>query len=291
LVEDVCVGNVLAEGQAYIARSAVLAAGFPVTTAASVSNRFCSSGLLAVQNIVNQIISGSIDVGLAIGAESMSGTPDNGAPQMSAKILNHSIASQNTQPMGQTSENVAGKFNISRQAMDAFAASSFQKAEKAQKAGWLTDEIVPLSVQWRDPKTGSISTKTVDRDDGIRYGTTAESLGKIRAAFPQWSPSATTGGNASQITDGAAALLLMKRFRAEALGQPIMGKFCGATVSGLEPRIMGIGPTLAIPKILCKMGLSSLDIDVFEINEAFASMVKLNTTQSHPEQTIIADVV
>jgi acetyl-CoA acetyltransferase family protein len=244
-----------------------------------------------VQNIANQIMSGSIDVGLAIGAESMSGTPDNGAPKMSAKILNHSIASQNTQPMGQTSENIAGKFNISRQTMDAFAASSFQRAEKAQKAGWLTDEIVPITVQWRDPKTGSISTKTVDRDDGIRYGTTAESLGKIRAAFPQWSPSATTGGNASQITDGAAALLLMKRFRAEALGQPIMGKFCGATVSGLEPRIMGIGPTLAIPKILSKMGLSSLDIDVFEINEAFASMVKLNTTQSNPEQTTIADVV
>jgi acetyl-CoA acyltransferase 1 len=276
LIEDVCVGNVLAVGQAYIARSAVLAAGFPVTTAASISNRFCSSGLLAVQNIANQIISGSIDEGLAVGAESMSGTPDEGAPNMSAKILNHPIASQNTQPMGQTSENVAGQFNISRDAMDAFAASSFQKAEEAQKAGWMIDEIVPLNVQWKDPKTGEVSTKIVDRDDGIRYGTTAESLGKIRAAFPQWSPSATTGGNASQITDGAAALLLMKRSRAEALGQPILGKFCGATVSGLEPRIMGIGPTLAIPKILGKVGLSFSDVDVFEINEAFASMVRFD---------------
>ncbi|KIM94662.1 hypothetical protein OIDMADRAFT_207330 [Oidiodendron maius Zn] len=272
LIEDVCVGNVLAVGQTYIARSAVIAAGFPVTTAASICNRFCSSGLLAVQNIANQIISGSIDVGLAVGAESMSGTPDDGAPNMSAKIINHPVASQNTQPMGQTSENVAAQFNISRHAMDAFAASSFQKAEKAQKAGWLADEIVPLNVQWKDPKTGEVSTKIVDRDDGIRYGTTAESLGKIRAAFPQWSPSATTGGNASQITDGAAGLLLMKRSRAEALGQPIVGKFCGATVSGLEPRIMGIGPTLAIPKILEKTGLSSSDVDVFEINEAFASM-------------------
>ena len=274
LIEDVCVGNVLAVGQTYIARSAVIAAGFPVTTAASICNRFCSSGLLAVQNIANQIISGSIDVGLAVGAESMSGTPDDGAPNMSAKIINHPVASQNTQPMGQTSENVAAQFNISRHAMDAFAASSFQKAEKAQKAGWMADEIVPLNVQWKDPKTGEVSTKIVDRDDGIRYGTTAESLGKIRAAFPQWSPSATTGGNASQITDGAAGLLLMKRSRAEALGQPILGKFCGATVSGLEPRIMGIGPTLAIPKILEKTGLSSSDVDVFEINEAFASMVR-----------------
>jgi acetyl-CoA acyltransferase 1 len=279
LVEDVCVGNVLAAGQAYIARSAVLTAGFPVTTAASVANRFCSSGLLAVQNIANQIIAGSIDVGLAVGAESMSSTPDDGPPKMSDKILAHPLASQNTQPMGQTSENVAGQFGISRQAMDAFAASSYQKAEQAQKAGWTTDEIVPITVQWKDPKTGEVSSKTVDRDDGVRYGTTAERLSKIRAAFPQWSPSATTGGNASQITDGAAALLLMKRSRAEALGQPIAGKFCGATVSGLEPRIMGIGPSLAILKILAQTGLSVSDVDIFEINEAFASMVRLTVTR------------
>ena len=272
-MEDVCLGNVLAAGQAFIARSAVLAAGFPVSTAASVANRFCSSGLLAVQNIANQIIAGSIDVGLAVGAESMSGTPDDGAPKMSNKILNHPVASQNLQPMGQTSENVAGQFSVTRQAMDSFAASSFQKAERAQKEGWVADEIVPITVQVKDPKTGEVREQVVDRDDGVRYGTTAESLGKIRAAFPQWSPSSTTGGNASQITDGAAAILLMKRSTAEKLGQPIVGKFCGATIVGLEPRIMGIGPSLAIPKILGKTGLSKDDVDVFEINEAFASMV------------------
>jgi len=272
LVEDVCVGNVLAVGQAYIARSAVLAAGFPVSTAASVANRFCSSGLLAVQNIANQIIGGSIDVGVAVGAESMSGTPDDGAPKMSNKILNHPVASQNMQPMGQTSENVAGQFSVSRQAMDAFAASSFQKAEKAQKEGWVADEIVPITVQVKNPTTGEIKEVIVARDDGVRYGTTAEGLGNIRAAFPKWSPSNTTGGNASQITDGAAAVLLMKRSTAEKLGQPIVAKFCGATVVGLEPRIMGIGPSLAIPKILAKTGLTKDDVDVFEINEAFASM-------------------
>ncbi|KAG0647556.1 Peroxisomal 3-oxoacyl-thiolase [Hyphodiscus hymeniophilus] len=272
LVEDVCVGNVLAPGQAYVARSAVLAAGFPVTTAASVANRFCSSGLLAVQNIANQIIAGSIDVGLAVGAESMSGTADDGAPKMSSQILNHPIASQNEQPMGRTSENVAGQFSVTRKAMDEFAASSFQKAERAQKAGWVDDEIVPIKVHFKDPKTGQVSEQVISRDDGVRYGTTAESLGKIRAAFPQWAPSATTGGNASQITDGAAAILLMKRARAEQLGQPIVGKFCGATIIGLEPRIMGIGPSYAIPKILGKVGLSIDDVDVFEINEAFASM-------------------
>jgi acetyl-CoA acyltransferase 1 len=272
LVEDVCLGNVLAEGQGYVARSSVLAAGFPVTAAASVANRFCSSGLLAVQNIANQIIAGSIDVGIAVGAESMSTCPDNGAPILSTEITGHPIASQNLQPMGQTSENVAGQFSVTRQAQDAFAARSFQKAEVAQKAGWFADEIIPITTQVKDPKTGEIKTVVVDRDDGIRYGTTAESLGKIRSAFPQWKPSATTGGNASQVTDGAAAILLMKRSRALELGQPIVGKFCGATVAGLEPRIMGIGPTYAIPKILGKLGLAAEDIDVFEINEAFASM-------------------
>ncbi|CAG7969300.1 unnamed protein product [Penicillium olsonii] len=272
LVEDVCVGNVLCPGNAYVVRSAVLAAGYPVTAAASVANRFCSSGLLAVQNIANQIISGSIDVGVAVGAESMSQNADGGAPEMSESITKHPIASQNSQPMGQTSENVANQFGITREQHDAFAAKSFQKAERAQKAGWLNDEIVPVKTQIKDPKTGEVKSVVVDRDDGVRYGTTPESLAKVRAAFPQWAPSATTGGNASQITDGAAALVLMKRSRAEELGQPIVAKFCGATVTGLEPRIMGIGPSLAIPKILGKFNLSKDDIDIFEINEAFSSM-------------------
>ncbi|PYI17681.1 thiolase [Aspergillus japonicus CBS 114.51] len=272
LVEDVCVGNVLCPGSAYVARSAVLAAGFPVTAAASVANRFCSSGLLAIQNIANQIIAGSIDVGIAVGAESMSTNADGGAPEMSSQVTSHPIASQNAQPMGQTSENVAAQFNISREQHDQFAAKSYQKAEHAQKSGWFEDEIVPVKTQIKDPKTGEVKDIIVDRDDGIRYGTTAESLGKIRSAFPQWKPSATTGGNASQITDGAAGLILMKRSRAQELGQPIVAKFCGATVAGLEPRIMGIGPSIAIPKILSKFGLSKEEIDIFEINEAFASM-------------------
>ncbi|KAJ5911998.1 3-ketoacyl-CoA thiolase peroxisomal [Penicillium subrubescens] len=272
LVEDVCVGNCLAQGSAYIARSAVLAAGFPVSTAASVSNRFCSSGLLAIQNIANQILAGSIDVGIAVGAESMSTNADGGAPEMAERINQHPLASQNYMPMGHTSENVAAQFDITREQHDKFAAGSYQKAEHAQKAGWFEDEIVPIKTQIKDPKTGEVKDIVVDRDDGIRYGTTPESLGKIRAAFPQWQPSATTGGNASQITDGAAALVLMKRSQAQKLGQPIVGKFCGATVAGLEPRIMGIGPSLAIPKILGKFGLNKDEVDVFEINEAFASM-------------------
>ncbi|CAI7574859.1 Thiolase-like subgroup [Penicillium manginii] len=272
LIEDVCVGNCLAPGAAYLARSAVLAAGYPATAATSVTNRFCSSGLLAIQNIANQITAGSIDVGIAVGAESMSTNSDGGSPEMAERINKHPLASQNYQPMGWTSENVAGDFNISREQHDQFAAKSYQKAERAQKAGWFNDEIIPITTQVKDPKTGEVKDVVVDRDDGIRYGTTAESLSKIRAAFPQWKPSATTGGNASQITDGAAALVLMKRSKAQQLGQPIIGKFCGATVAGLEPRIMGIGPSIAIPKILGKFGLNKDEIDIFEINEAFASM-------------------
>lgn len=203
----------------------------------------------------------------------MSTCPDDGAPSwLSEKILQHSIAAQNLQSMGQTSENVASDFGITREKMDKFAADSFQRAEKAQKEGWVTDEIIPIKVKFTDPKTGIVEEKLLVGDDGVRPGTTAESLGKIRAAFPQWAPSATTGGNASQLTDGAAAVLLMKRSRALELGQPIIGKFCGATVVGLEPRIMGIGPSYAIPKILGKLGLKIEDVDVFEINEAFASM-------------------
>lgn len=204
----------------------------------------------------------------------MSTCPDRGFPEWaSKKVLDHELAKQNVMPMGQTSENVAGDFGISREKMDAFAARSFQRAEKAQKEGWTKDEIVPVTVNFTDPKTGKTDEKTLTLDDGIRPGTTAESLGKIRAAFPQWAPSNTTGGNASQITDGAAAVLLMKRSKAEELGVTVLGKFVQATVVGLEPRIMGIGPVYAIPKVLGKVGLNIGDVDVFEINEAFASMV------------------
>lgn len=111
------------------------------------------------------------------------------------------------------------------------------------------------------------------KDEGVRQGTTAEGLSKVRAAFPKWAPSTTTGGNASQITDGAAGILLMKRSMAEKIGQPILAKFVGATVAGLEPRIMGIGPTVAIPKLLEKVSMTLDDVDIVEINEAFSSMV------------------
>jgi len=175
------------------------------------------------------------------------------------------------QPMGQTSENVGKDFDVTRESQDRYAAESYRRAEEAQKSGLFDDEITPITVKVKDPKTGDVKEVTLTRDEGIRPGTTYEALSKIRPAFKEYGDR-STGGNSSQVTDGAAAVLLMKRSKALEMGQPIMAKFVGATVAGLPPRIMGIGPSLAIPKLLGKFQLSVDDFDVIEINEAFASM-------------------
>lgn len=289
VVEDICLGNVNNVNAAYIIRAAGLAAGFPNTAAASSVNRFCSSGLKAVQDVANQIVTGSIEVGIAIGAEAMS---EGG--KLPSTLHEDILASQEAfdclQPMGQTSENVSKDFDIPREAQDRFAAESYQRAEKAQKSGWFDDEIVPITTVVQDPKSGEARTVTLTRDEGPRYGTTFESLSKIRPAFPQFGDR-STGGNSSQVTDGgmhstfslfrerahifflAAAVLLMKRSKAIDLNQPILAKYCGATVTGVAPRIMGIGPSIAIPKLLAKFNLNlATDIDIIELNEAFASM-------------------
>jgi acetyl-CoA acyltransferase 1 len=229
-------------------------------------NRFCSSGLKAVQDIANQITTGSIEIGVAVGAESMTTGGDRLTRPFVDEIVNaDQDAKDCLQPMGQTSENVAKDFNITREQQDLFAAESFQRAEAAQEKGWFDDEIVPITVQ----KDGQSVTLT--KDEGIRPGTTYESLSKIRPAFPEYGDR-STGGNSSQVTDGAAAVMLMKRSKALELGQPILAKYVSATVAGLAPRIMGIGPSIAIPKLLTKLGITLDDIDVIEINEAFASM-------------------
>lgn len=188
------------------------------------------------------------------------------------RVLNASQEAKDCMmPMGQTSENVGKDFNITRELQDRYAAESYQRAERAQKSGWFDDEIVPIEATVKDPKTGEEKKVLLTKDEGIRYGTTFESLSKIRPAFmPHGDKS--TGGNSSQVTDGAAAVLLMKRSTAIKLGQPIVAKFVGATVAGLAPRIMGIGPSVAIPKLLTKYNLTVDDCDVIEVNEAFASM-------------------
>ncbi|KAK0912677.1 hypothetical protein LTS16_022196 [Friedmanniomyces endolithicus] len=274
LVEDICLGNVsgscnalVRDGQAaQFGRAAALAAGFPNTTAACRVNRFCSSGLAATQNIANEIAVGSIEIGIAVGAESLS-TPNTRLDRPFVdEIMNaNQDARDCMQEMGQTSENVARDFGISRQKQDEFALVSNNRAEAAQRAGWFDDEIVPITTH-KDGK------EIVVNKDEIRYGTTYERLSKLRPAFPEHGDR-STAGNSSQITDGAAAVLLMKRSKALELGQPIVAKYVGTAVAGVSPRIMGIGPVFAIPKLLSRYNLSlQRDIDVVEINEAFASM-------------------
>ncbi|KAI0644302.1 acetyl-CoA acetyl transferase [Trametes meyenii] len=272
LIGDITVGNVLPPGGgATAARMAALHAGIPNTVPISTVNRQCASGLQAVNTIANQILSGQIDIGIGAGVESM--THGYGAGAMpdgfSDSVLSNQESADCLLPMGITSENVATDFGIARTVQDAFAAKSFQKAAAAQKAGKFKDEIVPLKVRWVDPKTEEEKEIVVDSDDGVRDGVTAESLAKLKPAFKK--DGSTHAGNASQVSDGAAAVLLARRSVAKNLGLPIVGKFVGAQYTGVPPRIMGVGPAYAIPKVLALTGLSKDDVDFFEINEAFAS--------------------
>jgi acetyl-CoA acyltransferase 1 len=272
LVEDISVGNVLpAGGGAGAARMAAIHAGLPVTTSLNTVNRQCSSGLTAVNQIANQIVAGQIDIGIGAGVESMTkGYGPQGVPaEYSEEILSDPTAEECLIPMGFTSENVASDYNISRADQDAFAAASFQKAAAAAKAGKIRPEILPVKAKVIDPKTEKTVEILVDHDDGVRDGVTAESLAKLKPAFTK--TGSTHAGNASQISDGAAAVLLARRSTAKRLGLPILGKFVSAVTVGVPPRIMGVGPAYAIPKVLEKTGLSKSDIDFYEINEAFAS--------------------
>ncbi|KAI5859223.1 Thiolase, N-terminal domain-containing protein [Tricharina praecox] len=271
VVEDISVGNVLAPGAgATEFRAAALVAGFPVSTAVKTTNRQCSSGLQACVDIAGAIMAGVIDVGIGAGVESMSNNYGPNAVSEFSELLNGvQLAKDCKVPMGVLSEKMAKDRGVARKDQDAFAAASYQKAEAAQKAGLFNDEIWPLEVDFEDPKTGEKSRITVAKDDGVRPGMTAEALGKIRPAFAK--DGSIHAGNASQISDGAAAVLLMKRSTAEKLGQKIVGKFVTAAVAGVEPLLMGIGPWASIPKVFEKTGISKDDVDIFEINEAFAS--------------------
>jgi acetyl-CoA acyltransferase 1 len=271
LVEDIAVGTVLAPGGgATEFRAAALAAGFPVTSAVKSLNRQCSSGLQACVDIANAIKTGMIEIGIGAGSESMSTQyGPNAVSEFSELLESHKESANCKVPMGVLSEKMAKEKKISRADQDAFAANSFQKAVEAQKQGLFDEEIAPLTVKWTDPKTDEEKTITVSKDDGVREGITAESLGKIRAAFAK--DGSIHAGNASQISDGAAAVLLMKRSTANRLNQPIIGKFVQASIVGVPPLLMGVGPAAAIPVVLEKTGLSKDEVDIYEINEAFAS--------------------
>ncbi|KAH7151865.1 Thiolase, N-terminal domain-containing protein [Dactylonectria estremocensis] len=271
LVEDICVGTVLAAGGgATEMRAASLVAGFPETAAVRTLNRQCSSGLQACVDIANQIKTGMIDIGVGAGVESMSlSYGPNAVTEFSELLENYTEAANCKVPMGVLSEQMAQDLGVDRAAQDNFAAASYQKALKAQAEGLFDQEIAPLTVKFEDPKSGETKEITVSKDDGVRPGITAESLGKIRPAFAK--NGTIHAGNASQISDGAAAVLLMKRSTAEKLGQTIIGKYVCASIVGVKPLLMGQGPWKAIPKALDLAGISKDDVDIFEINEAFAS--------------------
>ncbi|GAB5576965.1 3-ketoacyl-CoA thiolase [Prionailurus iriomotensis] len=273
---DICVGNVLQPGAgAIMARIAQFLSDIPETVPLSTVNRQCSSGLQAVANIAGGIRNGSYDIGMACGlrrkvprVESMS-LADRGNPgNITSRLVEKEKARDCLIPMGITSENVAERFGISREKQDTFALASQQKAARAQSKGCFQAEIVPVTTTVHDDK-GTERSITVAQDEGIRPNTTMEGLAKLKPAFKPGG--STTAGNSSQVSDGAAALLLARRSKAEELGLPILGVLRSYAVVGVPPDIMGIGPACAIPVALQKAGLTVNDVDIFEINEAFAS--------------------
>lgn len=266
---DICVGNVLQPGAgSIVARIAQFLSYIPETVPSCVVNRQCSSGLQALMNIAGGILQGSYDIGLACGVESMS-MADRGNPgNITSRLVENSKAKDCLIPMGITSENVAERFGISREKQDAFALASQKKAARAQSQGCFQAEIVPVTTTIQD-NAGKEKTITVSQDEGIRGSTTMEGLAKLKPAFKE--DGSTTAGNSSQVSDGAAAILLARRAKAEQLGLPILGILRAYAVVGVPPDIMGIGPAYAIPAALEKSGLTVKDVDIFEINEAFAS--------------------
>ncbi|KAG0083837.1 hypothetical protein BGZ92_010425 [Podila epicladia] len=279
VVNDIQTGNVLQElGGIKVGRAAMFYAGFPHTTSYGTLNRQCASGLQACSYVANAIRAGEIDVGIGAGVESMSNdyASKSQPSRISAEIKAGPGAADCFIPMGITSENVAADFSISRQDQDQFSVDSHEKALKAQALGLFDAEIVPVRVQQKvtiKDENGQdkqvIREVVISKDEGPRAGSTVEKLGKLKAVFKK--DGSTTAGNASQVSDGAAAVVLMRRSKAVELGCPILGRWCASRVVGVPPRIMGVGPAYAIPAVLKDVGLGVDDVDIYEINEAFAS--------------------
>lgn len=277
-VEDVLVGAVLqALGGQKASAAGVSAAGFGYKTTVNTVNRQCSSSAQAVSYIANSIRSGSISgVAIAAGVESMSMDyfPHRGIPpRLAEPFRNSEIAEVRDvlMPMGLTSENVAKEYGISRADQDAFGKSSQDKTASSWESGHFDKEVVSVEARAFD-KDGNViegEWKTISRDDGFRKGLTLEKLASLKPAFTE--DGTTTAGNSSQVSDGASAVVLLTRAKAEELGIKPIGKFVHSAVAGVPSRVMGIAPAFAVPKLLSQVGLTIQDIDIFELNEAFAS--------------------
>ncbi|KAM7264821.1 hypothetical protein ACFE04_002504 [Oxalis oulophora] len=271
-VGDIVVGSVLAPGSQRVTecRMAAFYAGFPETVPIRTVNRQCSSGLQAVSDVAVYIKAGVYDIGIAAGLESMSNDLINMSEQkVNPKVGSFPQARDCLLPMGITSENVAERYGVTRQEQDQAAVESHKRAAAATASGKFKDEIIPVSTKIVDPSSGEEKAITISEDDGIRPNTSITDLAKLKPAFKK--DGTSTAGNSSQMTDGAGAVLLMKRSVAVQKGLPIMGVFRSFAVVGCDPAVMGIGPAVAIPAAVKAAGLKVQDIDLFEINEAFGS--------------------
>ena len=275
LVDDVIMGCATPEGAtgSNIARQIALRAGLPITTSGMTINRFCSSGLQTIATAAQRIIAGEGEVYVAGGVESISCVQNEANRHMITDPWLLKNKPEIYWNMLQTAENVAKRYNIGRDAMDEYGARSQQRATAALEAGKFKDEIAPITVLAgvADAQLG-LRTKevTVENDEGIRAGTTKEGISGIRSAVPG---GLITAGNASQFSDGGGACVVVDEKFAEKNGLKPLGRFLGFAVAGCEPDEMGIGPVFAVPKVLNKLGLKVSDIDLWELNEAFAVQV------------------
>lgn len=286
-IDDVIIGCAVPEAEQglNIARLALLRAGLPIEVPGQTINRFCSSGLQTIALAAQQIMSGMGDVIVAGGVETMSLIPMLGhhfAPNPDMAEITPDVYLG----MGLTAENVAKQYGISREDQDAFALRSHQLAAKALDQGLFKDEIVPMEIKrvWFDGKSRQEASSTFDTDEGPRRDTSAQVLAKLRPVFAL--KGSVTAGNASQTSDGAAAVMVMSRTKADALGLKPLARFRSFAVAGVGPEVMGIGPIAAIPKALKMAGISQDEIDVIELNEAFAAqaLAVMRTLELDPEK-------
>lgn len=272
-IEDVKIGCAFPEGEQgmNMARMIALRAGLPIAVPGETINRYCASGVQSIAHAAYAVLKGDIDVAIAGGTESMTMVPMSGykfSPNPHfAQDLPHYYTN-----MGMTAENVADKYAISREDQDEFSLKSNQKAAKAVDSGLFDPELVPVDVEIveLDDDEEQVTRKfTLKRDEGPRGDSTLEALAKLRPAFKDGGT--VTAGNSSQMSDGAAAVIVMSGEKAAKLGLKPMARFVSFAVGGVEPELMGIGPVVAIPKALEKAGLKQDQIDLFELNEAFAA--------------------
>ena len=271
-IDDVIVGCAMPEGAQGLnmARIVALRAGLPPSVPAMTVNRFCSSGLQTIALAAERIIANGADLIIAGGAETMSLVP------MTGFRINPNIHMAENHPevymgMGMTAENVATEFAVNRQAQDEFALRSHQRAIKAQEAGLFREEIVPIEIEEISALDNGLHKQTIifDKDEHIRPETTLDALARLKPVFKQGG--SVTAGNSSPLSDGAAGVIVMERGKAEALGLKPILRFVGFNVGGVRPEIMGMGPVAAVPRVLQRTGMALGDIDIIELNEAFAA--------------------